>query len=229
MDFIKIILSDTHIFFWPERRKELEPEIIEAIIEEAHKHGKPVACHVDNLDQANIAFECGTDEIHHMVNAGSPRYELTEYGKLFVKMCERHVWLVPTFAAPRVSEGARIDKKCFDGGIDYNINALRMAYEYGVPFGLGCDSGCPGVPWGKCVWEETAEYVYNLGMTPLEAIKCVTVNNARMLGLENKIGAVRAGAFADLLALDKNPADDIGNLGSVYMVLRDGAIVTDNR
>jgi len=229
MDFIKIIISNTHLIYWPEKKEPLSREIIAAITDEAHSNNLTVACHVDDLDQANLAFDCGADELHHLVAIGSPRYELTEYAKLFAKMCEKNVYMVPTLAAPRVSESARINKGCFDGGIDYNINALRLAYEFGVPFGLGCDSGCPGVPWGKCIADEAAEYVYNLGMTPLETIKCATSNNARMFGMETQIGAVRVGAFADLLALDKNPAENIGNLHSVHMVIRDGRIVTDNR
>jgi len=229
MDFIKIIVSDMHISYWPQKTEQLDDKIIEAVIDEAHRHGKPVACHVDNLDQANLVLDYGADEIHHLSNIGSPRYELTEYRKLFVRMCERNTWLVPTLAAPRAFDAARMERGCFDGAIDYTNNVLRSAYESGVQFGLGCDSGCPGVPWGRCVWEEMAEYVYNIGMTPLEAIRCATANNARIMGMETQIGVVRAGAFADLLVLDQDPTEDIGNFDSVSLVLRDGELVTDNR
>jgi imidazolonepropionase-like amidohydrolase len=229
MDFIKIIISDVHISFWPEKSKQLDSKIIEAVIDEAHKHGKTAACHVDNLDQANLAVDFGADEIHHLHNMGSPRSELSEYEKLFVKMCQNNVWLVPTLTAPRAFEPARAARGCFDGAIGYILNVLRRAYESGVQFGLGCDSGCPGVPWGRCVWEEMAEYVYNIGMTPLEAIRCATSVNARIIGMETQLGAVRAGAHADLLILDKNPVEDIGNLNSVSIVIREGAIVVDNR
>lgn len=227
MDFIKIIVSDVHISYWPKKTKQLDRKIIDAIIDEAHKHGKPVACHVDNLDQAKLALECGTDEIHHLSNMGSPHYVLSDYGPLFEKMCARNVWLVPTVVAPRAFEGARMARACQDSPLDYTLNVLRRAYEFGVPFGLGCDSGCPGVPWGKCVWDEMAEYVYNIGMTPLEAIRCACANNARILGMENELGVVHAGAYADLLVLDKDPTQDIGNLNSVYLVVRDGAVVID--
>lgn len=229
MDFIKIIVSDVHISYWPKKAEQLETKIIEAIIDEAHKHGKPVACHVDNLDQANLVLDFGADEIHHLANIGSPRYELAEYGKLFLRMCEKNIWLVPTLAAPRAFDSARMAKKCIDGSVDYTANVLRSAYEYGVQFGLGCDSGCPGVPWGKCVWEEMAEYVYNIGMSPLEAIRCATANNARMIGMETQLGTVRAGTFADLLVLDKDPTEDIGNLDSVSLVIRAGVITKEGR
>ncbi|MCD8332124.1 MAG: amidohydrolase family protein [Oscillospiraceae bacterium] len=229
MDFIKIIISDIHISYWPKRVEPLSEDIIQAIIDEAHKSGLPVACHVDNLEQALLAVRNGADEIHHLTNMGSRHYELDEYGPLFEKMCVRNIWLVPTVTAPRAFERARIDRGCLDSPLDYQLNVLRRAYEYGVNFGLGCDSGCPGVPWGECVWDELREYVYNIGMTPLEAIRCATVNNARILGRENALGVVHAGALADLLVLEKNPVEDIGNLDSVYLVLHEGKIVTDNR
>ncbi len=229
MDFLKIVVCDTHIMFWPKKTKALAPEIIKAIIEEAHKFDLPVACHVDHLMQANMVFDYGADEIHHLVNISAERFELTEYQKLFVKMCERNVWLVPTIAAPRAFDPMRIANGCPDSGIDSTINLLKSAYEFGVPFGMGCDAGCPFVPWGKSLWGEMAEYVYNIGMTPLEAIRCATSNNARMVGMETRIGTVRAGAMADLLVLEKNPAEDIGNIDSVCLVLREGSIVVDNR
>lgn len=229
MDFIKIIISNIHISHWPKTVEPLSNEIISAIIDEAHKNGLPVASHVDNLEQAQLAFDCGVDEIHHLTNMGSQHYELGKYGPLFEKMCSSHIWLVPTVTAPRAFEGARIARGCLDSPLDYQLNVLRSAYDYGVPFGLGCDSGCPGVPWGKCVWDEMAEYVYNIGMTPLEAIRCATSNNARIIGMEDKLGVVHAGAFADLLILDKDPTENICNFDSVYMVLRDGKPVTDHR
>ncbi len=229
MDFIKIVVSDMHISYWPKHGENISGEIIEAIVDEAHRFDKVVACHVDNLDQAMLVLQCGADEIHHLSNMGSPNYELRDYYPLFRAMCEKNIWLVPTVCAPRAFEGARIANGCLDSTLDYTLNVLRAAYEFGVPYGLGCDSGCPGVPWGRCVWEEMAEYVYNIGMTPLEAIRCATANNARLLGMENQIGVVHAGAYADLLILDKNPAEDIGNLDSVSLVLREGEIVTDNR
>lgn len=229
MDFIKIVIGDTHIMLWPETFQQLEPEIIRAIIDEAHKYNRPVACHVDHLPQAEMAVEYGADEIHHLIAIGTPYYELPDYAPLFRKMCERNIWLVPTVTVPRVFEASRLAKKCPTGGIEYSLGVFRMAYEYGVPFGVGCDSGCPGVPWGTSLWDELSEYVYGIGMSPLEAIRCATSYNARMMGMETRIGAVRAGADADLLVLERNPAEDIRNFDSVCLVLRDGVIVVDNR
>lgn len=229
MDFIKIIISDTHLMIWPDKSPQLDPKIIRAAIEEAHRQGLRVACHVDHIAQANLALEYGAEEIHHLIAIGTPYCDMPGYAKLFNKMCGKNTWLVPTITVPRLFEASRLAKNCPTGGIDYCTNVFKTAYEYGVPMGMGSDAGCPGVPWGKSMWDELQEYVYSLGMTPLEAIKCATWNNARMMGKETEFGSVRAGACADMVILDKNPAEDIANIRSVCLVIRDGAVAVDNR
>ncbi|MCD8100423.1 MAG: amidohydrolase family protein [Oscillospiraceae bacterium] len=229
MDFIKIIIGDTHIILWPKKFNQLENDIIKTIIEEAHRYGRPVACHVDHLEQAEFAVEYGADEIHHLIAIGTPDHELGEYVPLFEAMCRKNVWLVPTIAVPRLFESRRLEKRCPSGGIDECIKVFKMAYEFGVPLGLGCDAGCPGIVWGKSLWNEMREYVYNVGMTPLEAIRCATSQNARMMRMETQIGSIRVGACADLLVLDKDPSMCIDNIDSILLVIRDGTITVDNR
>jgi enamidase len=229
VDFIKIIIGDSHIIIWPDKFPQLAPEIIEAIIDESHNVGLHVACHVDHLDQAKLAVDFGADEIHHLIAIGTPYHDVAEYSDLFYEMCKKNIWLVPTIAIPRLFEINRLKKNCPTGGIDYCTSVLKSAYEFGVPFGMGCDAGCPGVPWGKSIHTELAEYVHSLGMTTLEAIKCATYNNARMVQKETEFGSIRAGAGADLIVLEKSPADDIANIASIQIVVRNGEIVIDNR
>ncbi|MBE6017660.1 MAG: hypothetical protein E7233_08645 [Lachnospiraceae bacterium] len=229
MDFIKIVVSDIHVSYWPEYKERLSDDILEAIVDESHKLGLRAVSHVDNLRQAELMVSFGIDEIHHLTNMGSKMYELPEFDGLFKEMCEKGIPLVPTISAPRAFEGARIERGCTDSPLDYQLQVLKRAYEFGVTFGAGCDSGCPGVPWGQCIWQEMAEYVYNLGMTPLEAIRCATSNNARLMEMENQIGVVHTGAFADLIVTEKDPSEKIENFASILMVIREGKIVRDYR
>jgi|GEM_PF-925646 len=229
VDFIKIIIADTQIFLWPEGFAQLKPEVIEAIIDEAHKYDKRVACHVDHVDQAMMAVGYGADEIHHLIAPASERHEKTEYAELFTLMNKKSVWLVPTLTVPRAFEPRRIAKDCKLSGINDIFPVFRMAYEFGVHFACGCDSGCPGVPWGKSLHQELADYVYIIGMSPIEAIRSATHYNAKMMRMENVIGQIKVGNVADLLVLKKDPSRDIGNIASTYLVLREGKIVVDNR
>ena len=229
VDFIKIIIGDTQIFLWPEGFEPLKPEVVEAIIDEAHKCGKRVACHVDHVDQGMMAVGFGADEIHHLIATASERYERSEYARLFRYMNSSGTWLIPTITVPWAFEQRRIEKGCRLSGIGDILPVFRMAYEFGVQFGCGCDSGCPGVPWGKSLHQELSDYVYHVGMTPLEAIRCATWNNARMMRADDDIGLVKAGHAADLIVLERDPSADIGNIAGIFMVLREGRIVVDHR
>jgi imidazolonepropionase-like amidohydrolase len=65
-------------------------------------------------------------------------------------------------------------------------------------------------------------------MSPLEAIKCATQNNAIILGIDDKVGTLKEGMLADLLIVDGDPSQRIDDLDAVSLVLKEGAIVVDN-
>src|SRR5262249_14879544 len=62
------------------------------------------------------------------------------------------------------------------------------------------------------------------GMTPLEAIRCATINGAKYLGLDAEIGSLEKGKLADLIVLDKNPLENIRNTESIAMVMLNGRL-----
>ena len=62
------------------------------------------------------------------------------------------------------------------------------------------------------------------GMTPLEALRCATINPAINLGLDKWIGSLQQGKLADLLIMDKNPLDDIANTESLHYTMINGRL-----
>ncbi len=227
MDYIKLLISVSHHSVWPNQLPCIDDNIVEAVIDEAHKLGKKAACHVETLEKALMATQYGADEIHHLITATSKKSELDEYNILFRRMCENDISLVPTMVIPRVQEAKRLAKHADGSNIDHLILLVKRAYEYGVLIGCGTDTGAPNLPWGPTLHSEMDEYVENVGMTPLDAIKCATYNNGRILGLEGKLGVVRVGAFADLIVLEKDPTEDIRNTSSVCLTVREGNVVWD--
>jgi imidazolonepropionase-like amidohydrolase len=63
------------------------------------------------------------------------------------------------------------------------------------------------------------------GMSPLAAIQAGTLNGARLLGWQDKIGALKVGYAADVVAVPGNPLEDITALQRVSFVMKDGAVV----
>ena len=62
------------------------------------------------------------------------------------------------------------------------------------------------------------------GLTPMQAIQAATVNASDLLGLKNKIGSIKAGKYADIIAVETNPIDDITILENVKFVMKAGVV-----
>ena len=67
------------------------------------------------------------------------------------------------------------------------------------------------------------------GMTPLQAIQSATINSAQLLQQDQQLGQIKSGYFADIIAVDGNPLEDITVMENVSFVMKDGQIYKDNR
>jgi imidazolonepropionase-like amidohydrolase len=70
-----------------------------------------------------------------------------------------------------------------------------------------------------------AELYVAAGMTSLDALRAATVNPARMLGVDKEVGALSVGYYADIIACDSNPAQDIAALRTIGFVMKGGQII----
>ncbi|MFI9817681.1 amidohydrolase family protein [Saccharothrix variisporea] len=99
----------------------------------------------------------------------------------------------------------------------------------GVPVVAGTDAGdLPFVVPGFSLHDELAALV-RAGLTPLEALRAATVEPARMLGLDDRLGTVTPGKLADLVVLDADPLADIRNTTRVHTVLTGGRVISPER
>ena len=132
-------------------------------------------------------------------------------------MAEHHVALCPTITAgagpwPPAdpdSPAARHKKAVFKAGLDAGVTILA-----------GSDVGT--FPHGEEARELEAMVAY--GMTPVAAVKSATSTAARVLRMENQIGQVKAGLFADLVAFDGDPTKDISAVRRVKFVMKNGTV-----
>lgn len=100
-----------------------------------------------------------------------------------------------------------------------NLLAMKDA---GIVIGCGTDAGVPFEYHGT-LWREM-EMLRRIGFSNAEVLQCATVNNAKIVGLSDKIGTVEAGKYADLVILKENPLQNIGACRNPYLVIKSGRI-----
>ena len=106
--------------------------------------------------------------------------------------------------------------------VENELEVINEMHHAGIPFLAGTDTP-PGVyifP-GFSLHEELQRFVA-AGFTPLEALQTTTLNPAKFLGMEDKVGTIEPGKFADLVMLDANPLDDIRNTQKIAAVFTNG-------
>ena len=100
---------------------------------------------------------------------------------------------------------------------------LRKMKEAGVLIGCGIDAGMPFNYFGGSYREY--EYFSRVGFTPMEILRCATIHNARILRMDDRIGSLDPGKYADMVAYDRNPLEDIRVLRSPQLVFKQGDLM----
>ena len=177
----------------------------------AHELGIPVVGHCRGADSVKDALLAGFDMILHGTYMDEEGLEI---------MIERNVPLVPTFTfqANLIDYAEKMEastdyKDIFEREIQDNVPIFKKAFEAGVPFICGSESGFSVTPYGDWHYKELEVFVDKLGLTPLEAITCATKNAASAMKRDD-IGLIAEGKIADLLVVDGDPSKDVTVLGN---------------
>ncbi|WP_443020011.1 amidohydrolase family protein [Shewanella sp. KX20019] len=192
---------------------------LKEIVETAHALGRKVASHAHAAAGINAALRAGVDSVEH----GS--YADEESIKLFKKT---GAYLVPTLlAGATVVDMAHtsnfmpeaVKAKAIKVGGDMLDNFTR-SYKAGVNIAFGTDSGVS--KHGTNAQE--AVLMYQAGMTPADILKSATVNGADLIGMSDKLGTIEVGKYADIIATDASPLQDIEQLLDVDFVMKAGKV-----
>lgn len=185
---------------------------LRAVTDTAHDLDTPTVAHCRNAHATRVAAEAGVDLILHASYIDEPAVEAVVAAGCAV---------APTFTflanladhGPLVG-AASTQVDLFRGEIAATAAMLRTAYDAGVPILAGSESGFALTPYGHWHAREMEVLVEEMGLTPLEAIRCATHNGALALRMEpGAIGVIAPGAKADVLIVDGDPSIDVAVLG----------------
>lgn len=197
-------------------------EEIQAITRMAKDYGFHVAAHAHGDEGMQRAVLGGVTTIEHGTLMSEKTMDL---------MKEHHTYLVPTITAgEEVMANARIEgyfppviaQKALEIGPVSKQNFYK-AYRKGVPIAFGTDAGV--FKHG----ENGREFVYmaEAGMPVPEILKAATMTNAAILGMGTRLGQLKPGFLADIVAVEGNPLEEVAVLRKVVFVMKEGQVYKD--
>jgi imidazolonepropionase-like amidohydrolase len=179
-------------------------------VQEAARSGKRVAVHATGEPGTGYAVKAGVSSVDHAYFLSDETMRI---------MHEKQIYAVPTFA---ISEYFAEESKnpARHESLDFHITQFRKQLAAGVPMAAGSDVG--PFPHGTQAREYVSMVKY--GMTPLAAMQAGLLNGAKLLGWADRIGALKPGYYADVIAVTGDPLKDIEVLTKVSFVMKGGVV-----
>jgi len=199
-------------------QRQYTQEEMNAIVDEAHMHGRTVAAHAHGTEGIKYAIQAGVDSIEHASFLDKETIELAKKHGTFFSM---DIYNTEYTLAEGVKNGVpeeNINKEKRVG--ERQRQSFTMAVKAGVKMVLGTDAGI--YPHGDNA--KQLSRMTKFGMTPLQAIQSATLNSAELLKWQDKVGQIKVGYFADIIAVESNPLKDITTLENVTFVMKAGKV-----
>jgi len=199
-------------------------EEVKAICETAKDYGMYVAAHAHGDEGMRRAIVGGVKTIEHGTYMSDETMEL---------MKKHNAYLVPTITAGKeVAEKAKIAGFYPDIVVPKALavgpqiqGTFARAYKKGVGIAFGTDAGVfkhgnNGKEFG---------FMVEAGMPAMETLQSATITNAMLLKMESEIGQIKKGFYADIIAVDENPIQNIATMEKVVFVMKNGKVYKDEK
>jgi len=215
-DFIKIYETGRDSFrdgkfSTPYQYTEAE---LRTAVAEAARVGRRVAVHATGEPGTLYAARAGVVSIDHADQLSDETVRL---------MKEKKIFAVPTFAISDYfaeHAGSPAQAAAQLATLEYHAGEFKKQLAAGVPMAAGSDVG----PFPHGTQAREFELLVKYGMTPLAALQAGMLNGAQILGWQDRIGALKPGYFADVIAVPGDPLSDITVLSKVSFVMKAGVV-----
>jgi imidazolonepropionase-like amidohydrolase len=199
-------------------QRQYTQEEMNAIVDEAHTHGRTVAAHAHGTEGIEYAIKAGVDSIEHASFLDKKTIKLAKKHGTFLSMDIYNTEYTLSEGKNNGVPQENIDKEKEVG--TRQRESFSAAVKAGVNMVMGTDAGI--YPHGDNA--KQLSRMTRFGMTPLQAIQSATINSAKLLKWDDKVGQVKVGFFADIIAVDTNPLKNITTMENVTFVMKDGKV-----
>jgi|KBSSwiStaDraftv2_1062776.scaffolds.fasta_scaffold75528_4 imidazolonepropionase-like amidohydrolase len=197
---------------------QFSQEEMNAIVDEAKLHGVKVCAHAHGTEAIKMAIRAGVASVEHgsLIDEEGIRM-MKERGTYLDADIYNDDYILAEYAKFNTPKKI-IDKERSIGRLQREN--FKKAVLAGVKIAFGTDAGVYPHGWNAKQFAKMVEW----GMTPMSAIQASTVNNADLFGWSDRIGSITAGKYADIVAVDGDPLQNVGILENIGFVMKGGAI-----
>ena len=194
-------------------------EEMKAIVEEAHKLGRKVAAHAHGTSSIRDAILAGVDSVEHasLIDDEGIRLAREKGTWLSMDIYDDDYILAEGEKAGFLPESLEKERKLGQ----LQRDNFRKAFQGGARMVFGTDAGV--YPHGDNA--KQFFYMVKYGMRNMQAIQAATINAADLMGWQDKVGSLAPGKYADIIAVDEDPAEDATRLTRVKFVMKGGKVV----
>ena len=197
---------------------------MKAAVDAAHALGRRIAIHSYGAAGGRDAVRAGANTVEHSIELDDATLaQMVQQGTIYVPTIDHNRY----YADFRDDYGYTFEQALgLDAYRARNLETARRAHKAGVKIAMGSDA--VHMMFGQNTRE--LGLLVQAGMTPLDALNTATVIGAEVLGMSNTLGRVAPGYFADIVAVEGDPARDVNALLlGVRWVMKGGAVVVDKR